>query len=895
MPPTLPDPDITIAPSRADVAWAAAAGLACLVLYLATLQPDFGGPEDTPKFQFLGYVLGTAHPPGYPLYVWLSHLFVMLPIGTIAYRANLFSAVLAALGCALACVMGRQIGAGRWASLCAALALGAGASFWRSAVFAEVYSLAAVVAAFTVSLLLAWSARPGTVRLLRATGAFALGLGNHLTIIGIIPACVLYVLLRHRRAVTPTLVAAASVLLLLGVAQYGLIIVRTHQGAPYLESRASSLGDLVGVVTAERFAGQRFAFGPRILVTDHLPALASVVGRELGVAGVLLLGAGLISASRHRNSGAALLTGAAAGMLGMVLNLSGDLNGFITPVMVLLWPVTALGVDAVADALRAFRRTASVAGVTAIAAAAVMPLANVGANYHDADQSEQTAQARFFRTAFRQLPDRASVVVEDYFYDMALHYLTFTGEAGPRRGITRTGFDAAEVRAAARGTGGPNGRARRIFAFAGGSLFLGTDGLHFDRTDISGPPLAEWLLELPRNTIVVGATAYVPGPIDLSGAEHSHARPLGRPRTFEAFVLRTGTTEAAWRGNDERTSMAVGAEELASAPAFAGALVTSAGPEGARIALAGREIASVTAGLALAVFAPDGKFLRSDAFGGSEPVRVPFQEALYELTGEAPCVELGSEWSDVSPALVTGSWIATLQAIGSVVIETTISPASGRVRAQSTQLMGDGSTGTTAASVSADGALAIATELRRSSERRPVFRLSMDRPAVQARARVRPGGVRAAVTVCSHQPARPLFEPGSNTGTLKADFESEAYYGAGWSGAEKNDAGPFRRGEDTATLLLPLPAAFTYHLALDVTSADEAGIALAIDGRPVGTCEPRLKAMCEVSLPATVLRGGVSALTIERIGPPRASGGPALIFRGARLDRRPDVSVPAGR
>ena len=45
-----------------------------LGLYLATMQPDFGGPEDTPKFQFLGYVLGTAHQPGYPLYVPLSHL-----------------------------------------------------------------------------------------------------------------------------------------------------------------------------------------------------------------------------------------------------------------------------------------------------------------------------------------------------------------------------------------------------------------------------------------------------------------------------------------------------------------------------------------------------------------------------------------------------------------------------------------------------------------------------------------------------------------------------------------------------------------------------------------------------------------------------------------------------
>ena len=96
--------------SRArDSLWALAIGVAALALYLATLQPDFGGPEDTPKFQFLGYVLGTAHPPGYPLYVLLSHFFVKLPIRTIAYRANLFSAVMAAVACALAYAIARQL------------------------------------------------------------------------------------------------------------------------------------------------------------------------------------------------------------------------------------------------------------------------------------------------------------------------------------------------------------------------------------------------------------------------------------------------------------------------------------------------------------------------------------------------------------------------------------------------------------------------------------------------------------------------------------------------------------------------------------------------------------------------------------------------------------------
>ena len=91
-----------------ETLWALAIGVAALVLYLATLQPDFGGPEDTPKFQFLGYVLGTAHPPGYPLYVLLSHLFVKLPIRTIAYRANLFSAVMAAVACVIAYAIARR-------------------------------------------------------------------------------------------------------------------------------------------------------------------------------------------------------------------------------------------------------------------------------------------------------------------------------------------------------------------------------------------------------------------------------------------------------------------------------------------------------------------------------------------------------------------------------------------------------------------------------------------------------------------------------------------------------------------------------------------------------------------------------------------------------------------
>ena len=814
--------------SPADAACACGVGLLALGLYLATLQPDFGGPEDTPKFQFLGYVLGTAHPPGYPLYSWLSHLFVTtLRIGTVAYRANLFSAVMAALACGVAFVLARQIGARRWAAVGAAVALASGASFWRSAVFAEVYSLAAILVGATVSLLLAWDGRPRAGFLLAATGAFALGLGNHLTIIGLIPASVLYVVIRNRRVLTPTVIAGAVLLLALGVSQYGLIVVRTRQEAPYLESRASSLRELIGVVTAERYAGQRFAFGPWVLLTDHLPAIASVIGRELRLPGVLLIVVGLLFATRQRSVGVALLAGCAAGLLFMVLNLEGDLNGFVTPVMVLLWPIAALGVTAVVRTLSASPATRVIAAAATLILAGVLPIVNLAANYRDADQSSHTGPARFFRTLFRELPDEAEVVADNYYYDMAIHYMTLTGEGGPRRGIGRIGFDADGVRAARMG----NGRAhpRRIFAFAGGALFLATDGLLFERADVPGPAFDEWLGSLPPGTTVVAASAYVPAPTDLSGPEHSHARPSGRPRTYEAFALRTGTADATWRGGDDGASLVVESPALASAPPFPGRVVLAADATGARITMAGVTLASVDAGLALATFAPDGSLLRSDTFETGEPVRIPFQEAVYELTGETACVPLTTDaWIDVSPALTTGSWIAAVPSIGSVTVDTVLSTTVDDVRAQSTQLMGDGITATTV-SAGSDGDRIVTTEMTRSSESRAVFRLSLSGPIAGARARVRPAGKRESITVCSHRPARPLFRPGSSVGALRTDFESEAYYGAGWGNPERNQAGSFRRAEGRSTLLLPLDRGFTYHVALDFSSEDDARIAAGVE------------------------------------------------------------------
>ncbi|MEP6784046.1 MAG: DUF2723 domain-containing protein, partial [Acidobacteriota bacterium] len=108
-----------------------------------TLRPDVGGTEDSPKFQFVGKALGTAHSPGYPFYVMATWAFGKLPIGTLAYRINLFSAVSGALACMCIFMTARRLGVTRLLSLAAAIGAATTFPVWSNSVTAEVYTLAA--------------------------------------------------------------------------------------------------------------------------------------------------------------------------------------------------------------------------------------------------------------------------------------------------------------------------------------------------------------------------------------------------------------------------------------------------------------------------------------------------------------------------------------------------------------------------------------------------------------------------------------------------------------------------------------------------------------------------------------------------------------------------------
>ncbi|MDH4207536.1 MAG: DUF2723 domain-containing protein, partial [Anaerolineae bacterium] len=114
-----------------------------LLAYVLTLAPTVG-QHDTFEFQVLSYQLGIAHPTGYPLYILLGKLFTLLPIGNVAYRVNLSSALFSACATALLYAITRRLTRDCWASLLAALSFAFSYAFWSQAVEAEVYALNAL-------------------------------------------------------------------------------------------------------------------------------------------------------------------------------------------------------------------------------------------------------------------------------------------------------------------------------------------------------------------------------------------------------------------------------------------------------------------------------------------------------------------------------------------------------------------------------------------------------------------------------------------------------------------------------------------------------------------------------------------------------------------------------
>jgi hypothetical protein len=118
----------------------------CFV-YLFTIAPDltwanFG--SDGGELITASMTMGIPHPPGYPTYVLLGKLFSLLPIGSVAFRFNLFSAAATAVAAGLVTAVAQQFAptdSRHWPALAAGLSFAFAPLVWGQAIITEVYGL----------------------------------------------------------------------------------------------------------------------------------------------------------------------------------------------------------------------------------------------------------------------------------------------------------------------------------------------------------------------------------------------------------------------------------------------------------------------------------------------------------------------------------------------------------------------------------------------------------------------------------------------------------------------------------------------------------------------------------------------------------------------------------
>src|SRR5688572_11586445 len=529
------EPRILPNASRGDLLWAIAIALLTGTLFLVTLRPDVGGTEDSPKFQFLGQVLGTAHTPGYPFYTIATYLFTRPPFGTLAYRVNLFSAVCGVFSCVLIFLIARRLGVSRSMSAVASLAAATGFPVWSNAITAEVYTLSALMSAWTIYLLMAWAQESGNrepgagnrhTRLFAACAVFAAGLGNHLTIVGLLPAALIYGIAKDRSVLRPRVIAIAAMIGAIGVAQYGFIALRTIQGAPYLEARATTLRGVYDVIIARDVSWARFYQAADKVVGIEVPMLLEGLRVNMGTVTVFLVVIAIGIAVWRRNYEALLIAGGAAGTLAMIANLWGDVVGFITPVVVLLWTLAAYGLETIVRAIKPRDYAVNAVAVAALA----LPIWNVVAIYPRLQPLLNPGEAPALREMYERLPPNSAVVAHNYFVARILNYLDFSNEYEPDPSPKFLFNDVNAVKAAA-------AEGRQVFALEEAVPWLLSQGLRFEPTSLTQQRWTTWLGSMPDGVTIAEATSgtlmpAAPGQPPSDGGSST--------RNFAAQVFTTG-------------------------------------------------------------------------------------------------------------------------------------------------------------------------------------------------------------------------------------------------------------------------------------------------------------------------------------------------------------------
>jgi hypothetical protein len=281
--------------------WLLAGGVGALALtvYVMTLAPGLtfaNSGTDGGDLISAARTLGVPHPSGYPTYTLLAWLFAQIPVGVIAYRVNLLSAVCAALAIGLFFRLAVHLFARSARPLllatCSALTLAFSTLLWSQAVIAEVYALLMLFAAWLTWLLVRWRDGGDDRLIWLAALSLGLGLGNHLTLIFVAPAALILAWPERKRWFRARVLLPAVFLFALGLGVYAYLPLAARRGPPVNWGNPQTWRGFLWVVTGAQY--QPFAFGLDLgAIPARIYAWAALAGDQFGWWGLPLVLVGM--------------------------------------------------------------------------------------------------------------------------------------------------------------------------------------------------------------------------------------------------------------------------------------------------------------------------------------------------------------------------------------------------------------------------------------------------------------------------------------------------------------------------------------------------------------------------------------------------------------------------
>ena len=426
--------------------------------YLRTAAPSVtwaNGGADSGDLVTAAATFGAAHPTGYPTYLLLTRLFMLLPFGELAFRATLLSA---ACGVAASLCVGslarrllalpptrtqfttetqrhRERLKQGWAEALAAglatLALGLSPLLWSQAVIPEVYALNALFVALILHWLLdatigvplaPWAARARPI-------AMGLMLGNHVTIALPIAAWALASLAATPPDTRLRWLARSLSWGAAGLLVYAYLPLAARGDPPVNWGDPRGWAGFWSVVSGQLYRGLAFGLPPERLGA-RISAGSALLAAQFGWAGLVLALGGLVYAPPGQRGFAALSALVALGYALFAIGYaSDDSDAYLLPAFLILAVWLGAGVGGLLRLVRARWRHAPLLLVPL----AALLLWNAPATLADVDASQDRGATNYADAVMRAAPHGALVVTSGDLDTFPLWY--YRHALGRRRDV----------------------------------------------------------------------------------------------------------------------------------------------------------------------------------------------------------------------------------------------------------------------------------------------------------------------------------------------------------------------------------------------------------------------------------------------------------------------------